>query len=136
MGGKVKKEEKKDDEKDKLAINIIGLAGIEGLGFSSAAELHVLLGVKTVHDVYKACKEGKIATLPGWGEIRQRKLKSSIELSVMWFQSHCKKKKREHSNILDNEITENIANAIGLDKELIEEIARAHAEAFKKEGDE
>jgi DNA polymerase/3'-5' exonuclease PolX len=131
---KKKKDEK--DEKEQLAINLIGLAGIEGLGFSSAAELHVLLGVKNVHDVYMACKEGKIATLPGWGEVRQRKLKSSIELSVMWFQSHCKKKQREHSNLVDNEITENMAKTIGLDKELIQEIARAHAEALKNQNDE
>jgi DNA polymerase/3'-5' exonuclease PolX len=92
--------------------------------------------VKTVHDVYKACKEGKVATLPGWGEVRQRKLKSSIELSVMWFQSHCKKKQREHVNIINKGVADNIAKVIGLDKELIEEIAKAHGEAFKAQGDE
>lgn len=127
---KSKKNKEKENKKD-LAVNLIGLAGIEGLGFSSAAELHVLLGVKSVYDVYEACKQNKLADLPGWGEVRQKKLKSSIEISVMWFQSQCKKKQREYKDYVDDEITKNMANTIGLDKELIDEIALAHADSIK-----
>lgn len=132
------KKNKKEKDNKSIAVNLIGLAGIEGLGFSSAAELHVLLGVRSVHDVYQACKRGDIAKLPGWGEVRQNKLKNSIEISVMWFQSQCKKKQREYKDYVDEEIAKNMANTIGLDKVLIEEIARAHAESIlkKQKGDE
>lgn len=135
---KDKKNKNKEKDNKALAVNLIGLAGIEGLGFSSAAELHVLLGVRNVYDVYEACKRGDIARLPGWGEVRQNKLKSSIEISVIWFQSQCKKKQREFKDYVDEEITKNMAKTIGLDKDLIEEIARAHSEAIQKKqkGDE
>jgi len=103
------------------AFDIIGIAGIEGLGFTSAAELHVLLGVNTVYDVYLACQEGKLEALDGWGRARQQKIKSSIELSVLWFQSHCKKAKQKQTE----DVIENMANAI-FDKDLMKEIALAH----------
>lgn len=121
---------KKDDKHIKLkeeqrrkAFDVIGIAGIEGLSFASAAELHVLLGVKTVYDVYKACQEGKLEELDGWGSVRQQKIKSSIELSVLWFQGQCKKVKANRQE----DIIENMACAIGFDKELMKEIALANS---------
>jgi len=110
------------EEQKQKAFNIIGLAGIEGLGFASAAELHVLLGVNNVYDVYKACQDGRVETLEGWGTVRQQKIKSSIELSVLWFQGQCKKVKAKNQD----EVIENMANAIGFSKELMKEVALAH----------
>jgi len=117
------------NEGEKLAFNLVGLACIEGLGFASAAELHVLLGVNTVHDLYSACKEGRLVALDGWGETRQKKLMRSIELSVLWFRSHCKKVEREN----EATVIENMARAVGIDSDLMKEIAEAHAEINKEE---
>jgi len=116
------------EEAEKLAFDLVGLAGIDGIGFSMAAELHVLMGINTVHDLYNACREGKIATLKGWGAAKQRKLKTSIELNVLWFRSHCKKIEREK----EGGVIENMAKAIGINSELMKGIAKSHSESFKK----
>lgn len=125
---KADKAQKIKEDSEKLAFDLVGLAGIEGIGFSMAAELHVLMGINTVHDLYKACKEGKIATLKGWGESKQRRLKNSIELNVLWFRSHCKKIEREKEGC----VIENMAKAIGIDSLLMKEIAESHKESLDK----
>lgn len=110
---------KKEKEKQ-LALDLVGLAGVDGLGFAKAAELHVALGVTTVHELYIACREGKVAEV--WSEEREKKLKSSIELSVMWFQSNVSKAKKKQQE----EVVENMAKAVGISGALMKEIAEAH----------
>jgi DNA polymerase/3'-5' exonuclease PolX len=85
------------DDKNKL-FELIGLISINGITFEKAAELHVLLGINNVQDLYEACKRGEVSRLKGWGEITQEKIKSEIELHVLWMMSKCAKVKKENSS--------------------------------------
>ena len=80
-------------------FDILGLTAIGGINFKKAAELYVHLGVTNIEELYKACKEGKIQNIKGWGLSTQNRIKSEIELNVLWLHTQCTKLKKENSDI-------------------------------------
>ena len=90
----MKKEIKDREEKrSKSIFDLVGLTSIVGINFKKAAELHIILRINNIEELYKACKENKLAALPGWGEVSQSKIKSQIELNVLWMMGQCNKVK-------------------------------------------
>jgi DNA polymerase/3'-5' exonuclease PolX len=111
QGGRIKN---KSDSNKKL-FNLIGLTSITGIDFKKAAQLHVCLGVNNIEDLYKACRDGKVSKLKGWGAVSEERIKSEIELHILWFNAQCTKAKKEYgienyqrSNI-DKEFLHNLA---------------------------
>ena len=72
-------------------FDLIGLTSISGVDFKKAAELYIILKISTVEELYEACKQNKLAALAGWGEASQQKVKSQIELNVLWMSGQCNK---------------------------------------------
>tara|TARA_Y100000389_G_C17468324_1_gene527797 strand:- start:1089 stop:1469 length:381 start_codon:yes stop_codon:yes gene_type:complete len=72
-------------------FDVLGLTVINGINFKKAAELHVELNINSIEELYQACKEGKVRSLKGWGEIIENKIKSEIELNVLWIHTQCAK---------------------------------------------
>jgi len=107
----------KSKERHKILImNLVGLASLEGLNSAKVSQLHVELGIKNVHDLYNACKEGKVSQMEGWDKVSEAELKSSIELGVLWVQSNINKElKKAPAN--------RITKIITADKEMMKEIA-------------
>lgn len=77
--------------KNSNSFNVLGLTAINGINFKKAAELHVKLNINNIEDLYHACKEGRINKLEGWGEVVENKIKSEIELNVLWMHTQCSK---------------------------------------------
>jgi hypothetical protein len=100
-------------------LELLGVTSIAGITFNKAAELHLLLGINNISDLYKACKEGKVAKLKGWGEIKQEKIKSEIEAHVLWLASQCNKVKKDLSSDYQRPL---------IDKEFLLSLARSQAE--------
>lgn len=65
--------------KKKLPVDIAGLTKIEGVGPKGIKVLWQKLGIKTVADLEKAAKAGKIATLPRFGKKSEDKILKGIE---------------------------------------------------------
>jgi DNA polymerase/3'-5' exonuclease PolX len=107
------KENKKRDKRN--IFNLIGLTSIAGINFKKAAELHILLKINDIEDLYKACKENKLAALPGWGTNSQAKVKSQIEINILWMMGQCNKVKKEVDSPHQNPL---------VDKEILMEMAR------------
>ncbi|MDP2676716.1 MAG: DNA polymerase/3'-5' exonuclease PolX, partial [bacterium] len=67
--------------KREFPVDIMGLSAVEGIGPKTMQVLYKKLKVKTIADLEKAAKAGKIRTLPHMGEkLEQRILKSIIFL--------------------------------------------------------
>lgn len=62
----------------KTPIDILALTAIEGLGAKKARALWQALRVRSVSDLKKAAEEGRIRTLPHFGERSERKLLEAI----------------------------------------------------------
>jgi len=119
---------KKDKKrKEEQVYDLIGIAGVTGLGIAGASQLHVLLGITTVFELYEACKRGDVSCLPGWGRAREAKLKNTIEISILWFQSQCKREERKLEELKEKNKPKN-KKSIGFNSELLKEIALAYAE--------
>jgi DNA polymerase (family 10) len=65
--------------KKKLPINLEELIQVEGMGPKKAKILYEKLGVRTLEDLEKAAKEGKIAPLFGFGEKTEKNILEGIE---------------------------------------------------------
>ncbi|MCX8072869.1 MAG: DNA polymerase/3'-5' exonuclease PolX [Candidatus Binatia bacterium] len=63
----------------KVPVDLSGLAAIEGLGPKNIKVLYEKLGVRTVEDLEKAAREGKIRSLPHFGEKSEQKILRGIE---------------------------------------------------------
>lgn len=85
------KDDLSDNEKKVNKFDLLGLTAISLVNFKKAAELHVKLNINNIEDLYRACKEGRVRELKGWGEITESKIKSEIELSVLWLHTQCVK---------------------------------------------
>lgn len=71
----------KDYEKLKkqVPVDVSGLTSIEGLGPKNIFKLYKKLGIKTVKDLEKAAKTGKLRNLAGFGEKSEQKILKGIE---------------------------------------------------------
>jgi DNA polymerase/3'-5' exonuclease PolX len=94
---KNKGQPKKDKQKNAL-FDLIGLMSITGIDFKKAVQLHLMLGINNMQDLYEACKEGRVRELKGFGEITEKKIKSEIELNILWFNSQRNKYKKIYNN--------------------------------------
>src|ERR1700722_4616822 len=73
--GKVKYYE---ELKKKMPVDLSALSRIEGMGPKSVQKLYQELGIKTLADLEKAAKPGKIAKLEGFGKKSEEKILKSI----------------------------------------------------------
>lgn len=94
---KNKGQPEKDKQKNAL-FDLIGLMSITGIDFKKAVQLHLMLGINNMQDLYEACKEGRVRELKGFGEITEKKIKSEIELNILWFNSQRNKYKKIYNN--------------------------------------
>ena len=84
----MKNKEERGNKKKKVnsIFDLVGLTSIVGINFKKAAELHIVLRIN------------KLAQLSGWGTVSQSKIKSQIELNVLWMMGQCNKAKEEVSS--------------------------------------
>ncbi len=61
-----------------FAPGILGLFSLPGLGAKKIKALHDKLGISSIEQLQKACEQGRIAELPGFGETTQQKLCDAI----------------------------------------------------------
>ena len=79
-------------------FDLLGLTAVNGINFKKAAELHVKLDIKNIEDLYNACKENKVHNLKGFSRSLQNRIKSEIELNVLWLHTQCTKVSRDGDN--------------------------------------
>lgn len=72
-------------------FDLLGLTAVNGINFKKAAELHVKLDIRNIEDLYNACKENKLHNLKGFSQSLQSRIKSEIELNVLWLHTQCTK---------------------------------------------
>ncbi len=65
--------------KKQVPIDVSGLTSIEGLGPKNVYKLYKKLGIKTVEQLEKAAKSGKLKNLEGFGEKSEQKILKGIE---------------------------------------------------------
>lgn len=108
------KREKNTKKKKDNQFDLLGLTSVSGISIKKAAELHVKLGVSNLNELYQACKDGKLVNVKGWGLSTQQRIKSEIELNVLWLHTQCTKIKKEAAGVggerFDREFLLNIVN--------------------------
>ena len=65
-----------------LPEDVVRLMQVEGVGPKTAQRLHEELGLRSAADVYAAAQAGKIRTLFGFGEKRERRLLHAAEATL------------------------------------------------------
>ena len=117
---------KYDDEEDEGEVtrviqngtpyfDLIGLTFISGMSLKKVAQLYIMLNVKTVEELYEACKEGRVSELKGWGLKMQNKIKNEIELSILFLTGNISKVEKEvnspkkEKNLVDRDFLLNLA---------------------------
>ncbi|MCX7867442.1 MAG: helix-hairpin-helix domain-containing protein, partial [Limisphaera sp.] len=68
-----------EELKASIPPGLIELLEIPGLGPKRILTLREKLGIESVETLEKACREGKVAALPGFGEKTQANLLEGIE---------------------------------------------------------
>ena len=68
-----------EDLKKEMPFDMEAMVAIEGLGAKSAYRLHKELGIKSLDDLEKAARAGKISKLEGFGEASERRILLGIE---------------------------------------------------------
>jgi len=63
----------------KVPVDVSGLTAIEGLGPKNVKALYEALGIRTVADLEKAARSGKIRELPHFGEKSEEKILKGLE---------------------------------------------------------
>ncbi|GBD34899.1 DNA polymerase/3'-5' exonuclease PolX [bacterium HR35] len=74
--GKIKELE---ELKKEVPVDVETLTSIEGVGPKIVYKLYKALGIKTIDDLEKACREHKIRRLPGFGAKSEEKILKGIE---------------------------------------------------------
>jgi DNA polymerase IV (family X) len=74
--GKIKELE---ELKREVPVDVETLTNIEGVGPKTVYKLYKALGIKTLEDLERACKEHKIRRLPGFGAKSEEKILKGIE---------------------------------------------------------
>jgi hypothetical protein len=117
---------KYDDEEDEGEVtrviqngtpyfDLIGLTFISGMSLKKVAQLYIMLNIKTVEELYEACKEGRVSELKGWGLKMQNKIKNEIELSILFLTGNISKVEKEvnspkkEKNLVDRDFLLNLA---------------------------
>ena len=96
-------------------FDLIGLTFISGLSLKKVAQLYIMLDIKTVEELYEACKEGRVSDLKGWGLKMQNKIKNEIELTILFLTGDINKVKKEinspkkETNLVDRNFLLNLA---------------------------
>jgi len=77
-------------EKLKAAVapGLVEMLEIPGLGAKKIRTLHTKLGIGTVEDLARACREGRVAALDGFGEKTQENLLTGIERRAAYGRRH------------------------------------------------
>jgi len=70
-----------EDLKKKTPVDVEGLGKIEGIGPKTMLKLYRQLKVKTVNDLEKAAKQGKIQDIAGLGPVVEQNILKSIEFA-------------------------------------------------------
>lgn len=65
--------------RQELPVDMMSLTAVEGIGAKTARALHDALGVRTLEDLKAAVRQGKVRTLPHFGEKSEQKLSKAIE---------------------------------------------------------
>lgn len=68
-----------EELKKEVPVDIETLTSIEGIGPKTVYKLYKALGIKTLEDLEKACREHKIRRLPGFGAQSEEKILKGIE---------------------------------------------------------
>ena len=68
-----------DELHKKVPVDVSGLTAIEGLGPKNVKALYEALGIRTVADLEKAARAGKIRELPHFGEKSEEKILKGLE---------------------------------------------------------
>ena len=66
--------------KKEIPTGLLIMLDISGLGPKKVAALYQKLGIKTIKDLQKACIDGKVRNLEGFGEITERNILRGIQL--------------------------------------------------------
>jgi hypothetical protein len=96
-------------------FDLIGLTFISGMSLKKVAQLYIMLNVKTIEELYEACKEGRVSELKGWGLKMQNKIKNEIELSILFLTGNISKVEKEvnspkkEKNLVDRDFLLNLA---------------------------
>ncbi len=94
-----KREKNTKKKKENNQFDLLGLTSVSGINIKRAAELHVKLGISSLNELYKACKDGRLVDVKGWGAHTQQRIKSEIELNVLWVHTQCSKIKKEGDGV-------------------------------------
>ena len=68
-----------EELKKTVPEGLMKLMGVPGLGAKKIKALYDELGIKTIEELQKACKEGKIAGIPHFGEKTQENILKNLE---------------------------------------------------------
>ena len=77
-----------EDLKASVAPGLVAMLEIPGLGAKKIKALNEQLGIDTIEALAKACAEGKIAALPGFGEKSQEKILAGIRNREAYAKRH------------------------------------------------
>lgn len=81
-----------EELKKKTPVDVIGLTRVEGVGAKTVKKLYEKLGIKTLKDLEKAAKEGKVQALEGFDVKKEQNILRGIEFL-----------KKEHGRMLMSE---------------------------------
>src|SRR5580698_332881 len=77
-----------DDLKASIPSGLLDMLQIQGLGPKKVKALNDKLGVETVEQLEKVCREGKVAELDGFGEKTQAKILEGIQFRRQYATRH------------------------------------------------
>lgn len=80
--------EKYEELKRSTPPGLIEMMEIHGLGARKVKILYDTLGIKSVQALEEACRQGKIATLPGFGEKTQKNILEALAHRIAYQQRH------------------------------------------------
>ena len=77
-----------EDLKASVPAGLLELLGLQGLGPKKVKKLHDELGVDSIEKLEAVCKDGKVATLDGFGEKSQTKILEAIAFKRQFASRH------------------------------------------------
>lgn len=77
-----------DELKASIPPGLVQMLGIPGLGPKKIKALHDKLGIETLEQLEKACHDGKVAELPGFGEKTQTNICAGISFRRQYADRH------------------------------------------------
>src|SRR6185503_7803518 len=77
-----------DDLKASVPPGFVEMLGIPGVGPKKIIALNIKLGIRSIEELEAACKDGKVATLDGFGEKTQSKILEGIQFKRTYAARH------------------------------------------------